>query len=122
MVKRRNTRKGKGWFHKKKSVSRKSNKLSDVNYNKEGEYYDQAIYAIIYNTVNNYARSGKLAKGYSSEHVDAILSKYVDEPRNIDGLIRAKKWTEYLLNTKYYAKNDKAFKKELFKLKHISLI
>ena len=35
MVKRRYTRKGKGWFHKKKSRSRKSNKLSDVNYNKE---------------------------------------------------------------------------------------
>jgi hypothetical protein len=54
--------------------------------------------------------------------VDAILSKYVDEPRNIDGLIRAKKWTEYLLNTKYYAKSNQVFKKELFKLKHISLI
>ena len=50
------------------------------------------------------------------------ILKYVDEPRNIDGIRRAKKWAEYLLNTKYYAKKDKAFKKELFKLKHISLI
>lgn len=121
MVKR-NTRKGRGWFHNKRSVSRKSNKLSDMNYNKEGEYYDQAIYAIIYHTVNNYARSGKLAKGYSAEHVDAILSKYVDEPRNIDGIRRAKKWAEYLLKHKYYAKSNLVFKKELFKLKHISLI
>ena len=122
MVKRRNTRKGKGWFHKKRSVSRKSNKLSDINYNEEGEYYEHAVYILINNIINHYARSGKLAKGYSVENVDAILSKYVDEPRNIDGLRRAKKWTEYLLNTKYYAKNDKAFKKEIFKLKHISLI
>lgn len=122
MVKRHNTRKGRGWFHKKKSISRKSNKLSDVNYNKEGEHYEHAVYTLINNIINNYAKSGKLAKGYSVETVDYILSKYVDEPRNIDGLIRAKKWTEYLLNTKIYAKNEKAFKKEIFKLKHISLI
>lgn len=122
MVKHRYTRKGKGWFRKRKSISRKSNKLSDVNYNKEGEYYEGAVYTVIKQIVNHYATSDKLAKGYSAEHVDAILSKYVDEPRNIDGIRRAKKWTEHLLDTKYYAKGDKAFKKELFKLKHISLI
>ena len=122
MVKRHRTRKGKGWFRKRKSVSRKSNKLSDINYNKEGEHYEQTVYTLINNIVNNYDRTGKLAKGYSVENVDAILSKYVDEPRNIDGFRRAQKWTEHLLNTKYYAKGDKAFKKELFKLKHISLI
>ena len=122
MVKHRYIRKGKGWFRKRKSGTQKSNKLSDINYVKEGEYYEQAIYAIIYHTVNNYSNAGKLANGYSAENVNAILSKYVDEPRNIDGIRRAKKWTEHLLDTKYYAKGDKAFKKELFKLKHISLI
>lgn len=122
MVRRHYTRKGKGWFHKKKSVSRKSSKLSDVNYNKEGEHYEQAVYTVIKQIVSHYAKQGKLAKGYSVENVDAILSKYVDEPRNIDGLRRAKKWTEHLLNTKYYAKDNKTFKKEIFKLKHISLI
>ena len=86
MTKRHNTRKGKGWFNKKKrSVSRKSNKLSDVNYNREGEYYEH-IYTLINNIINNYDRSGKLAKGYTVQNVDHILSKYVDEPKNIDGL------------------------------------
>ena len=122
MAKYNRTRKGRGWFRKKKSISRKSNKLSDVNYNREGEYYERAVYTLINNIINNYANSGKLAKGYSVENVDAILSKYVDEPRNIDGIRRAKKWTEYLLKNKYYAMDNIAFKKEIFKLKHISLI
>ena len=122
MVKRRYTRKGKGWFHKKKSVSRKSNKLSDVNYNKEGEYYEHAGYTLVNKIINNYAKSGKLAEGYSVENVDYILSKYVDEPRNIDGLIRLEKWTKYLLGSKTYAQNNNTFKKELMRLKHISLI
>ena len=122
MAKRHRTRKGKGWFHNTKRGTQKSNKLSDINYVKEGVYYEEAAYTMIYHTVNNYANAEKLAKGYSAENVNAILSKYVDVPRNIDGLIRAKKWTEYLLNTKFYAKHEQQFKKELFKLKHISLI
>lgn len=119
MVKQRYTRKGKGWFNKTKRIS---NRLNDVNYNREGEYYEQAVYTVIKQIINKYTAQGKLAKGYNAENVDAILSKYVDEPRNIDGLRRAKKWTEHLLNNKYYAKPDKVFKKEIFKLKHISLI
>ena len=122
MVKRYRTRKGKGWLRKTKRGTQKSNTLSDINYVNEGKYYQEAAYAIIYHTVNNYATARKLAKGFSAENVNAILSKYVDEPINIDGLRRVKKWTEYLLNTKYYAKGEQAFKKELFKLKHISLV
>ena len=122
MAKRHRTRKAKGWFRKTKRGTQKSYTLSDINYVKEGRYYEEAAYAMIYNMVNHFANAGKLAKGFSAENINAILSKYVDEPRNIDGLRRTKKWTEYLLNTKYYAKGEQAFKKELFKLKHISLI
>ena len=110
MVKSRQTRKGTGWLHKTKSISRKYNKLSDVNYNKEGEYYKHTVYTLINKIVTIYDKSGKLAKGYRVKDVDAILSKYVDEPKNIDGLRRAQKWTEHLLNTKCYAKGEKAFK------------
>lgn len=122
MGKRHYTRKGKGWFHKKKSVSRKSYKLSDTNYNKEGEYYENAGYTLINKIINNYAKLGKLVKGYNVENVDYILSKYVDEPRNIDGLRRLELWAKYLLESKTYAQNNNTFKKELIRLKHISLI
>ena len=113
MVKRSQTRK------RKKAATAK---LSDLNYVKEGNFYEQAVYNVIYNVVTNYANQGKLEKGYTRDRVDAILSKYVDEPRNIDGIVRAKKWTEYLLDNKLYAKGDHTFKKSIFQLKHISLI
>ena len=96
---RRKTRgRGRGFFDKKKSSP-----FSEKAYNKLGEKYQHDAYTAIKAIVDNYDAAGKLAEGFTTSQVDGMLSKFVDEPRNIDGLTRVKMWTYHLLDSKSYS-------------------
>lgn len=111
-------RNGKGALKKTK----KQNRLSEHRYNQEGDQYTTDGYSIVRNEIEQYNKMGKLAKGFTVNQVDAILSKFLDEPRNIDGLRRCQKWTKYLLDSQTYAKTQIEFMREIFNLKHIALL
>ena len=119
MVKRHRTRKrkGQGLFGKSKPTP----KYSDKAWKKEGDQYEHDGYTVVKHMVDTFAQKGKLEKGYSATRVDAMLSKYVDEPRNIDGLRRVEKWAKHLLESKTYAREGDAFMKDILDLQHISL-
>ena len=115
---RRKTRgRAHGLFDKKKSSP-----FSEKAYNKLGEKYQHDAYTAIKAIVDNYDAAGKLAEGFTASQVDGMLSKFVDEPRNIDGLTRVKMWTYHLLDSKSYSQGGDAFMKEIFDLKHKSLL
>tara|TARA_B000000532_G_C18785483_1_gene370167 strand:- start:35 stop:394 length:360 start_codon:yes stop_codon:yes gene_type:complete len=114
---RRTRRRGRGLFDKKKTPP-----LSEKAYNKLGEQYEHDAYTVIKSIVDQYAAKGGLAEGFSASRVDGMLSKLVDEPRNVDGLRRVELWTVHLLDSKSYSKGQNAFMKEVFDLKHISLL
>lgn len=112
--------KGKGLFN---MFNRKPTPIfSDKAFKREGDKYEQDGYTLLRHIVDKYEQDGKLAEGYTASKVDAILSKYMDEPRNVDGLQRVNKWTNYLLKSKAYAKPGNALIKEILKLQHISLV
>ena len=95
---------------------------SDKTWKKEGDQYEHDGYTVVKQLVDEYERAGRLANGFSASRVDAMLSKYVDEPRTIDGLNRLDKWTKRLLKSKSYAKPGNAFMKEILELQHVSLV
>ena len=112
----RTKKRGRGFFDKKTPP------FSEKAYNKLGEKYQHDAYTAIKTIVDNYDAAGKLEPGFTASQVDGMLSKFVDEPRNIDELTRVKMWTYHLLDSKSYSQGGDAFMKELFALKHTSLL
>jgi hypothetical protein len=102
---RRTRRKGKGMFRKTRKLSLK---VSSDKYEKDG-WND--ILSIIKE------REEELDDEWSVKQVDTLLSKWVDQPRNIDELRRVEKWTNIILDNKSYTTNTK-FKEMLHSLKH----
>ncbi len=89
---------------------------------KEEESLESSGWTIVRNEIINYHKKGKLADDWTIDSVDAVLSKYIDIPRNIDELRRAKKWAQYLLDRKSYKRNSRLFMKDILKLKNIALL
>ena len=69
---------------------------------KEGDQYEHDGYTVVKHMVDTFAQKGKLEKDIVRQEW-SMLSKYVDEPRNIDSLRRVEKWTKHLLDSKTYA-------------------
>ena len=70
--------------------------------NQEKESFERLGWNKILNIVSEYHTQGKLLEGASIIEVDAILSKWVDIPRNQDELQRIEPWTRYILDSKTY--------------------
>lgn len=94
---------------------------SDKAYNKQGDIYEDLGYKQINHLVKQADKEGKLAQGWTVSSVDRELSKYADEPRNIDGVNRLTRWTKHILKTKSYSKSRKEFMEELLNLKDRTL-
>jgi len=108
MVKTRRRRKGKGLFGK----TRKHPVIATA------ERYENDGWKLILEIIKK--RELDLNEEWTVEQVDALLSKWVDMPRNVDELIRVRNWTNTILDHKSYTNNTK-FQAMLHKLKHRSL-
>ena len=111
-MKTKRNRKGKGFFFKTRKNS----------IQKEEDSLESSGWTVVRNEVINYHKKGKLADDWTIDSVDAVLSKYIDIPRNIDELRRAKKWAQYLLDRKSYKKKPNQFMRDILKLKNIALL
>ena len=111
-MKTKRYKKGKGIFFKTRKNS----------IQKEEDSLESSGWTIIRSEIINYHRKNNLAENWTIDSVDAVLSKYVDIPRNIDELRRTKKWAQYLLDRKSYAKSSKRFMKDILKLKNVALL
>ena len=108
MAKKHTRRKGRGLFGK----TRKHSVIATA------EKYESDGWKLILEIIKQ--RELDLDEDWTVEQVDALLSKWVDIPRNIDELRRVKNWTNTILDHKSYTTNTK-FKTMLQKLKHRSL-
>ena len=108
MAKKYTRRKGKGVFGK----TRRHPVIAVAN------RYEDDGWKLILEIIKK--RELDLDELWTVAQVDALLSKWVDSPRNVDELRRVKKWTDVILDNKSYTSSTK-FQKMLHKLKHRSL-
>jgi hypothetical protein len=80
--------------------------------------YEKDGWKVMLAVIND--RELELDEEWSVKQVDALLSKWVDPPRNIDELRRVKEWTNIILDHKSYTTTSK-FKAMIHKLKHRAL-
>ena len=66
------------------------------------QHYENKCWENILAIVNEYHTNKKLAPDWSVTSVDALLSKWVDIPRNVDELNRVSIWTRKILDSKSY--------------------
>ena len=64
--------------------------------------YETLGWRLILKLVNTYNDNGQLQPGWSVTQVDAILSKWVDIPRNITELNLVETWARAILDDKAY--------------------
>ena len=77
---------------------------------KKQDLFASQCWKTILEIVNQYNNQGKLIDGWSVIDVDAILSKWVDIPRNQDELNRVIIWSKKILDSKIYNDHIKLMK------------
>lgn len=86
---------------------------------KSGEKYVYKGYDAVLKVITE--NKDRLVPGWSISRTDAVISKFLDEPRNQDEVNRAILWTQAIINNKAYSKSTSEFEKFLIQLQHTQL-